>query len=314
MDGKIGNLSDESVAQALKLVMQGKRWMKQHEFYLVEAMHVFADLPKSKGGSQHKWAEELSKRVEANPNLRHLSDTAPTPGDRTMGAWHDDIYDKLPDVHQNRLRRYEWPASHFNDEALPYEAAEIGLLMSHSPMIGDGQDDPIILENFAPRRPVTVGQVRWAHLLHQTAPTLPFSATGGPKLGGDWFFNLYSVSRDLDLIDSYPNPAYYWRHTPMEDRVSFQEVVADALYHRPWESEEKRTRYLDESAIRLRGPLGIRYGDLASKVLAPLSFIAPRSYMAGELNARTYRDAMDALLNSEVIRGQSFDEQEEESE
>jgi len=285
------------VENALGEVLKRRRFSKQ-QIYMPLAMEVFHENPKPQG-NREAWARELSRRVEDDPDLTAaaLSTEVEAPSPKTLENWYQDIYLQLGATVRRDIGIYRWPESHLNG-ALPFEAAEIGHAMASSPVIG------------APKGPLTVGQVRWAHLLRLTAPNMPVNANH-PR-GGDWFFNLSCVSRDLSQIDRQAAPSFFWRDASIEERISFREVVADAIAWAPWESEEARERYLSNSTMRLRGPLAINHGGPWGSPhyegTTLFSFVAPRSYMTGVITDKRYKAAWQALANAEVLRGKEVKE------
>ena len=281
---EIGTITDTGLE--LRDILE-KRRKARTDVFIPLALDVFRDQPKA---SRDTWADTLSDRISHHPDLSEVEIEHPSP--KTLANWHDDIYLKLGTKAKVELSLYRWPESHLNG-ALPFESARVGQAMAATWMPG------------ASHGAITVAQVRWAHLLHLTAPAMPFAPVA-TNFGGDWFWNVCSVSRDLATIDRLPNPSFLWRGIPIERRVSFQEVVDDCISWAPWTSDEARNQYLAGSTKRLLGPLAINHGGHVGsdeyKFTTPLSFIAPRSYMIGDIE-KDYEAAFEELLNSDLMRG-----------
>ena len=287
-NGKL-DISDEVLGDELARLLKGKRRYPQH-LYLPLAMRVFSDYPKS---SRQFWQNELSLRILNHPQFKH-DDAPEIPSDKTIRKWHDDLYMKLSSRAKTSLSEYRWPDSH-NDGSLPMESAEIGLALL---MVHKRRTVP------EPIEPLTIAQVRWAYLLHKTRPTLPFD-----NRFGEWYFNLVSVSHDLALIDSTPNPEYLWR-TPIGDRVSHKEMIMEALWYAPWESPEHRSYYFEDSRTRLRAPVAIRYieGDDSTDANFLLSFVCPSDFGRAPQNQQDFEGEALKIINTAFYRGDNWKE------
>jgi hypothetical protein len=247
-------------------------------FYPLARTYFLTINPRGGGDKAYEYIERCLETRD-NEVLRDAVDDGELviPSSRSLDNWKKDIQNEINDSIQD-YGIYRWPDSHKGDNALPWEAASVGIEMLRQAALDSNWND-------YSKRP-TVLQVRKAWELVCACPDLPVTTGFGEIPWEDghfldmeyvcWGWNAASIALTMIAIEG-KQPIYH-NNVEVEDQVTFENVVEHFLAYAPWRSESALRSYV-ASKYTDNAPLCfVRWGDAPSDLLSKEAPIAKQDF------------------------------------